>query len=331
MRVLVTGAFGFVGNAVVRELAGEGHEVWALTSRPPGTVLPELPVARVVHADLRRPEALRPAFEGVAGVCHLAGLTNGRESFTRAEEYHQVNTVGTATVLDLLREHGVRDGRPPRAVLASTAAVYGTPERQPVSEDTPTDPGNPYGASKVGAEQALHRQAASGGLSGAVLRGFNIAGAVAGTGDADESRIIPRTLAVAAGRYPDLGMNGDGSAVRDFVHVADLARAFALALGRDGEGVRTYNVGATAASMSEIVLAVQACTGRSVPVRHQPPQPESPRVVADTALIRRELGWQPERSDLATMIGDAWAAAPPWGRAGPRGTGQGRGPSHRRQ
>lgn len=309
MRVMVTGAFGFVGSAVVRHLAEAGHEVLALTSRPLGTELPPLPVARVVHADVRDRAALRPAFAGVAAVCHLAALTNGRESFTRPEQYLDVNARSTATLLDLLDEHGASATGVPRFVLASTAAVYGTTEGHPVTEDAPTRPGNPYGESKLRAERSLLRRGAEGRVDGAVLRAFNVAGAVAGVGDRDESRIIPKALAVTAGRAPELGMNGDGSAVRDFVHVADVAGAFGLALAAGPlGGVRTYNVGATAASMAEVVRAVEDHTGRPVPVRHHPPVPEPPRVVADTALIRSELGWRAERSGLARIVADAWAA-----------------------
>jgi UDP-glucose 4-epimerase len=333
VRVLVTGAFGFVGNAVVRHLAEWGHEVWALTSRPPGTAPASLPVARVLHADVRDRDALRPALDGVEGVCHLAALTNTRESFDQAAEYLDVNATSTGVLLDLLEELGARGTRPPRFVLASTAAVYGTPARQPITEDTPTDPGNPYGRSKVLAEQVLVQRGAEGRVRGTVLRGFNIAGAVAGVGDRDESRIIPKALAVAAGRYPELGINGDGTAVRHFVHVADFARAFGLALTTDADqetdterGARIYNVGATAVSMREIVTAVETHTGRPVPVQRNPPTPESPRSVADTALIRNELGWRAERSSLETMIADAWdaesgRAASPRTAAAPRTSG----------
>ncbi len=309
MRVLVTGAFGFVGNAVVRHLAESGHEVWALTSRPVGTALAPLPVTRVFHGDVRDGAALRSAFEGVEGVCHLAALTNGRESFEQAAEYLDVNATSMTALLGLLSEYGAKGARLPRFVLASTAAVYGTPERQPITEATLTDPGNPYGESKVIAEQELSRWGAQGTVGATILRGFNIAGAVAGVGDLDESRIIPKALAVAAGRYPELGMNGDGSAVRDFVHVADFARAFGLALTAEvGSSVRVYNVGATAASMSEIVRAVETHTGRVVPILHNPPKPESPRLVSDTGLIQRELGWKAENSSLETIIADAWDA-----------------------
>ncbi|AUG81327.1 hypothetical protein CFP65_6682 [Kitasatospora sp. MMS16-BH015] len=308
MLVLVTGAYGFVGRAVVRRLAADGHRVRALTHRPSGEPLPELPVEGVHHADLGDhadrgdPVALAPAVAGVDAVCHLAALTNGRASGELAEEYRRVNLGGTEALLDAVT---AGPGPPPRFVLASTAAVYGAPERQPITELTEPAPGNPYGASKLAAEQALHARAGrlNGELTGVVLRCFN----VGGTEDRDETRIIPRALAVAAGRHPQLDLNGDGGLVRDFVHVADLARAYALALTAPlAPGVHTFNVGATPASMAEIIATVERVTGRPVPVRRHPPKNEAPYLAADTTRIAGALGWRPERSGLTELVADAW-------------------------
>lgn len=302
MRVLVTGAFGFVGSAVVRRLAGAGHEVWGLTQRPPGAELPTGPAERVWHADVRDSRALLPALDGVGAVCHLAALTNGRLSGDLSRQYWDVNLGGTTALLDALAAQP-GGGAPPVVVLGSTAAVYGSPARQPITEQTAPEPGNPYGASKLAAEAALREREEAGAIRAVVLRCFN----VGGTGDVDQARIIPKALAVAAGRHPHLEMNGDGSTVRDFVHVDDLARAYVLALeARTAPGGRVYNVGATPASMREIVATVERVTGRPVPVVHRPARPEAPRLVADTALIARELGWRPERSGLEELIGDAW-------------------------
>ena len=194
-------------------------------------------------------------------------------------------------------------------MLGSTAAVYGAPEQQPIGEDAEPAPSNPYGVSKVAADAAVQLRAEAGAVWAVVLRCFNITGAVHGVGDVDESRIIPKALAVAAGRFPHLEMNGDGSAIRDFVHVDDLARAYVLALEADlADPFRIYNVGATAASMREIVAAVERVTERPVPVVHRPPQPEPPRLVADISRITRELGWKPERSQLDQLISDSWSA-----------------------
>ncbi|WP_441248735.1 NAD-dependent epimerase/dehydratase family protein [Kitasatospora sp. McL0602] len=304
MRILVTGAFGFVGQAVVRRLAGDGHEVWALTHRPPGGPLPALPVQLVRHADITDREALRPAVAGVDAVCHLAALTNGRTSGALTERYWEVNLGGTTALLDALAARP-DSGPPPLVVFGSTAAVYGAPEHQPITEETPAAPGNPYGASKLAAEQEVARRALAGQVTAVVLRCFN----VGGTGDVDQTRIIPKALAVAAGQHPHLELNGDGSTVRDFVHVDDLAQAYALALTtpRPPGAYDVYNIGATPASMRQIVTAVERVTGRPVPLVHRPAQPEAPRLVADTTRAARELGWHPHRSTLDHLITDAWA------------------------
>ncbi|MFF2792144.1 NAD-dependent epimerase/dehydratase family protein [Streptomyces sp. NPDC058049] len=302
----MTGAYGFVGNAVVRRLAEAGHDVVALTHRPAGAPLPELPVSQVARSDIRDKKALAAALDGIEGVCHLAALTRVRESFDRPEEYQDVNAGGTVALLDALA--AASPNLTPRVILGSTAAVYGAPERQPISEDTAPAPSNPYGVSKLAADDALRVRAEAGEIEAVSLRCFNISGAVSGVGDADESRIIPKAVAVAAGRYPHLEMNGDGDAVRDFVHVDDLARAYVLALEATSAPYRLYNVGATAASMREIVATVERVTGKPVPVVHRPPQPEPPRLVADISRITTDLGWKPERSSLEALVADAWSA-----------------------
>ncbi|MFF4292518.1 NAD-dependent epimerase/dehydratase family protein [Streptomyces vinaceus] len=307
MRVLVTGAYGFVGNAVVRRLAEAGHDTVALTHRPADVPVPELPVSHVFRGDIRDGEALREALEGVQGVCHLAALTRVRESFEHPEEYEAVNAGGTVTLLDALAAASTVS-QAPTVVLGSTAAVYGAPEQQPIGEDTVPAPSNPYGTSKLAADRALQARAETGAIKAVSLRCFNISGAVSGVGDADESRIIPKAVAVAAGRYPQLEMNGDGDAVRDFVHVDDLARAYVMALeANTPASYRVYNVGATPASMREIVATVERVTGRGVPVLHRPPQPEPPRLVADISRITADLGWKPERSRLEQLVSDAWS------------------------
>ncbi len=304
----MTGAFGFVGQAVVRRLAAAGHEVRALSSSR--TDAGGLPVREVVRADVRDSAALAPAVAGVDAVCHLAALTRGRESVVDPQAHRAVNLGGTVALLDALRDGPGRAGVRPLVVFGSTAAVYGAPERQPIDESAEPAPGSPYGESKLAAERELAGRAAAGEVLAVVLRCFNAAGA----GDVDEARILPRALAVAAGRHPYLELNGDGSVVRDFVHVDDVAEAYLQALDAREEaaahgGCRVYNVGATPASMREVVAAVERLTGRPVPVRRRPALPESPRLVSDCSRIGRELGWRPERSALDRLVTDAWAAA----------------------
>lgn len=309
MRVLVTGAFGFTGTAVVRRLTSAAHEVVALTHRPPGAPLPPWWAGTVMHADICDARAVRAAVSNVDAVCHLAALSRLRESFDRPKEYHQVNATGTKTIVDALIAKAENSGQATPFVHASTHAVYGAPEDQPVIEDTPLAPASPYGRSKADAEDTVTAASRAGALNAVRLRLFNIAGAVAGTTDTEQTRIIPKTLAVAAGRAPVVEINGDGGAIRDFVHVQDAADAFLLALESSAQPSNAvYNVGATAARVLDIITIAEQVTGQEIPVIHRPPKTESPVMIADTTRIRNQLSWIPERSSLNQIITDAWEA-----------------------
>jgi UDP-glucose 4-epimerase len=307
VRVLVTGAFGFVGTALVDVLTTAGHEVRALTSRSLGDI-PVSDAAEVIHGDVRDPEAMRRAVRDMDGVCHLAALVKVREARERAQDYWGVNHGGAATVVRAAVEEAARTGRPMRFVLASTGAVYGQPELQPIPEDLPLRNTNDYGETKIAAEQEVLGVPKDGVFGAVVLRLFNAAGAARGLiGDPDT--LIPKTLAVARGELPALQVNGDGEAIRDFVHVYDVARAFELAAAHAEPDRRAvFNVGATGARVLDIVRTVREVTGREVPVEHRPSRGEAARLLADTTRIRGELGWLPQRSDLRTIIADAWAA-----------------------
>jgi UDP-glucose 4-epimerase len=312
MRVVVTGAAGFVGRAVVQRLVDAGHDVATLTRRPwpdhPASVLPVVADILDAGAVVRAIDEWEPD-----GVCHLAALTRVRDSFREPTRYFTVNVTGTLHVVTALAELAARTGRVPRLVFASTAAVYGVAGDGPIGEDAPPLPVTPYGATKLAADQAIGFQAATGALAAVSLRCFNVAGATQQTVDGDLTRVIPKALAVAAGREPYLVMNGDGSSIRDYLHVADLADAYAAALDAAEPGRHAiYNTGSSLpVALRDVVDAVQRVTGRELAVRHNPPQNEPRALLADTARIRRELGWEPRRSGLDTIVGDAWARVAP--------------------
>lgn len=303
MRVLITGAAGFLGRVVVAALAERGHDPVAFVRE--GRNSPPQASASVT-GDLRDLASLKAAVAGVDGVCHLAALKRVRESLAAPLPYWQTNVGGTLNLLEALADRP----QPAKLVLASTAAIYGTPARQPIAEDAPTDPQNPYGASKLAADLAAANVATTGAVGAISLRAFNIAGGFAGTSDPDLTRLIPKVLAVQAGLASEVGVNGDGSAVRDFVHVLDMANAFVLALEACAPGKwRAYNVGSgRRSSVADVLAAAEQVTGRPVPAKHNPPASEPPVLLADSSRIRDELGWQPKNSDLAQILSDGWKA-----------------------
>lgn len=299
MRVLVTGAGGYLGRAVVSELAAAGHEPVAMTHTPGREVhgATETRVAELTDAD-----AVRQAVTGADTVIHLAGLTRVRESLTDPMRFFHVNTGGTITLLDAMAAAGV-----PRMVFSSTCSVYGSPERQPMTEDLPDAPPHPYASSKLAAELAVAAQAQSGTLGAIVLRLPNLAGG----DDRDPTRLIPRALDAAV-HQTDLGIHGDGTAVRDYLHLRDAATAFVACVDYEpAVGTCTrYNVGSgRGTSVLDVVAAVERVTGLRVSVEHKPAVTESPSLINDSTRFRTELGWIPRRSDIATIIRDTWAAA----------------------
>jgi UDP-glucose 4-epimerase len=301
VRVLVTGATGFVGYAVADRLRRDGHEVWGLarSDRP-------LPagVGRLAGELADLPVLAAGPFDGV---CHLAAVARVRESRADPVRYWRTNVGGTVALLEAL---AAQPGPPSRLVVASTCAVYGDDVPQPVTEDAELRPGHPYGAGKLAADRAVADVAATGVLGAISLRPFNVAGGLPGHPDRDETRLITKVVAVARGRG-ELTVNGDGSVVRDYLHVADMADAFARALGACVPGEWTaYNVGAGRGStIAEVVATAEAVAGRRVPVRHGPAAVEPPALVADAGRIRRDLGWVPQRSDLRRIVADAFAAS----------------------
>jgi UDP-glucose 4-epimerase len=305
MRVLITGASGYVGRAVVRQLLDNGHVPRLLVhstkiDAPEGTDL--------VRGDLLDRSSLALATANTDAVIHLAALVRVRESFEQPLRYYEVNVGGTLNVLNVLAAAHGHVESPPRLVFTSTAGVYGTPQRQPIDEDHPRAPQNPYASSKLAAEDAVAWAAKAGQVGAATLRIFNAAGALLPHGDTDDSRLITRMIGAAAGRIERVDVFGDGSAVRDFVHVEDIARAAVLALENCRVGEHdVFNVGATPASVRDVIDTVHRVTGREPASRQHPAHPGEVRELrADTTRLRKILGWRPERSALEDLVRDQW-------------------------
>lgn len=303
MKVLVTGAGGFVGYEVAAQLAELGHQVIGLT-RSSDMPLPPRVVRHV--GDILDPDSLAPALRDVDGICHLAARVRVRESRSDPLGYWRTNVDGTLALLsdaDRL-ERGVR------VVLASTAGIYSDQAAQPLGETAELGPASPYARTKLAADLAAADLTATGAIGATSLRTFNVAGAARGRYDRDDSRLIPKLLAVQRGVYSDMVINGDGSAIRDFVHVSDMAAAFVLALEACEVGrSAVYNVGSgNRSSVADVIDTVERVTGRSVNLRHGPPADEPPALLADSARIAADLGWRPKKSDLVQIVSDAWSA-----------------------
>ncbi|HTE49250.1 MAG TPA: UDP-glucose 4-epimerase GalE [Kofleriaceae bacterium] len=314
MRLLVTGGAGYIGSVVASQLLEAGHEVAVADDLSTGhrDAVPD--GARFVEVDL---VDRRQVLERLAGdwdaVVHLAGRSLVPESIEHPGMYFHCNVEAAVNLVELLGGSSA-----PRIVFSSTAAVYGEPERVPIGEDAPTRPTSAYGASKLAVDQLLGFAAPAHGLAAISLRYFNVAGAYGGRGERHrvETHLIPRVLAVAAGRADAVELYGtdyptpDGTAIRDYIHVADLARAhlLALAAARPGQH-RVYNLGNGAGfSVREVLAAAREVTGREIAANPHPRRAGDPaRLVASSGRARQELGWTPERASLNEMIADAWA------------------------
>ena len=232
-------------------------------------------------------------------VIHLAGVARVRESFEDPLSYYETNVGGTLNLLKALQGQ--------RFLLASTGGVY-RPSGSPLTEESVREPSSPYAATKAAAEDLVAWAARSGRIGATTLRLFNVAGG----GDTDTTRVITRAVACAAGTVPGMEVYGDGTAVRDFVHVTDVARAFVVALEACTVGTSSvYNVGATAASVRDVLDVVEEVTGRAVDVTWRPAHPGEVRFQRADVSALRSLGWEPAHSSLAEIVRDQWLASAP--------------------
>jgi UDP-glucose 4-epimerase len=319
MRILVTGGAGYVGSVSVEHLAAAGHEVVVLdtyaTSRPGAS----LAGATLVHGTYTDREAVTTLLhdERVDAVLHCGARSLVGESIREPALYFRENVAGGIALLEAMRDAGVN-----RLVISSTAAVYGVPDTTPIAEDAPLRPINPYGESKRSLEAAAGWFATAYGLRAVSLRYFNVAGASATNGERHdpETHLIPNALRAVAGG-PPLTLFGtdyptpDGTPIRDYVHVLDLAEAHRLALEATAPGdARTSrllacNLGSGVGfSVREVVAATERVVGRPMPQTiGQRREGDPPTLVADIGRAREVLRWSPERSTLAEMISSAWA------------------------
>jgi UDP-glucose 4-epimerase len=317
MRVLVTGGAGYIGSVVTEELIKDGHEVVVYDSLYKGHRGAISDGAVFVHADLADASTLRETLESnqIEAVVHMAADSLVGESCVEPAKYYRNNVVNGLILLDAMRAAAVQ-----RIVFSSTAATYGQPDQVPIEETAPNDPTNPYGESKLAFEHAMRWYAEAYQLRFASLRYFNAAGASEKCGEdhAPESHIIPIALQVAAGTrefvevYGDDYPTPDGTCLRDYIHVIDLARAHILALkalANSSAGGRIYNLGCggDGYSVKQVLETARAVTGKNIPARIGPRRAGDPAVlVASSEKIQRELGWNPQFQDLRVIIETAW-------------------------
>ncbi|HSK93273.1 MAG TPA: UDP-glucose 4-epimerase GalE [Candidatus Angelobacter sp.] len=324
MRLLVVGGAGYVGSTSVERFVEAGHEVIVYDNLSSGHRESVIDGARLVPGEIEDRSRLAEVLgDGVDAVLHCAARSLVGESMADPGLYYRVNVAGGVTLLEAMRDAGVT-----RLVFSSTAAVYGEPRRVPIAEADRTEPINPYGATKLAFEGAMRWFAAAHGFRAISLRYFNVAGATERNGeDHDpETHLMPLVLRVAAGEATHVQIFGqdyptpDGTCIRDFIHVRDLANGHLLALEATGEGdpsLEVYNLGSAAGfSVREVVEAARKVTGRAIPARPVKRRLGDPPVlVASSRRARRELGWQPEHSTLEHMLADAWA----WRESHPHG------------
>lgn len=311
MRVLVTGGAGYIGSVTTASLLARGHQVVVVDDLRNGhrNLIPD--GARVVVCDVGEPAGYRDLLGDVDACLHFAASIEAGVSMTDPHAFFANNTAGTLRLLQALIDAGVD-----RFVLSSTAAVYGNPERVPIGEDDPTIPTNAYGASKLLIEQTLTWLAELRGLRYAALRYFNAAGATPERGESHdpETHLIPLVLQVAAGRRDAIAIYGtdyptpDGTCIRDYIHVADLAEAHVNAVeALDAHPRIVCNLGnGTGFSVRQVIETARAIVDCPIPAREEPRRPgDPPQLVASSGRAGDVLGWRP-RYDLDDIIASAW-------------------------
>jgi UDP-glucose 4-epimerase len=324
MKVLVVGGAGYIGSVTVEQLVENGHQAVVLDNLRCGHVESVRDKAKFIEGDMGDADALHAIFqtEGIDAVMHFGALSLVGQSVEQPADYFRNNVTRGLVLLDVMLSHGVK-----KFVFSSTAAVYGEPHTSPITEDFPLNPTSPYGDSKLAYEKVLKWYANAYGLMYAALRYFNVAGATETAGEEHdpETHLIPLVLQVARGDRPYITIFGDdyqtpdGTGIRDYIHVKDLANAHLLAV----EALKTpgqssiYNLGSGSGfSVKEIIEVASKVTGKQIATKIGPRRAGDPSIlVASSKKIQEELGWSPKYGALETIIGDAWN----WHRNNPKG------------
>jgi UDP-glucose 4-epimerase len=324
MVVLVTGGAGYIGSILTEQMINQGHRVIVVDNLSRGHRAAVVPEAFFIQADLNDQQALDDIFRNyrIDFVMHLAACTSVEQSMKEPGRYFRNNVSCGINLLDCMIKHGVK-----HIVFSSSAAVYGEPEEAPVSEDSPLNPVNAYGDSKLVFERILRWYGESYGLKYISLRYFNVAGASQrfGADHHPETNLIPIVVRAALGDIEYLPVFGDdyntrdGTCVRDYINVLDIARAHIMALVGFGEGLgnRVYNLGnGEGFSVMEVIKTARKVTGAAIPIKVCPRRPGDPAVlVADYRRAKEYIGWEPENSLLENIIRSAWL----WQKEHPQG------------
>jgi UDP-glucose 4-epimerase len=320
MKIFVTGGAGYIGSICVEDLLDAGHAVAVFDNLSEGHRAAVDQRAEFIEGDLADADALVRAFRQTRpdAVMHFAGSALVPESMTDPGKYFRNNLANGVNLLEACVRNGVG-----RLVFSSTCAIFGLPERVPISEDLPKQPINPYGESKLMFEKILGWYDQRHTLRSVSLRYFNAAGATRNFGEHHrrETHLIPNVLQVALGQKPHVEIYGtdyptpDGTCIRDFIHILDLAQAHRLAL--DCQTTDAFNLGSgDGYSVRQVLDTARRITGHPIPAVERPRRPgDPPRLVADSARIRKRLGWRPRFDSLAAIIDSAWR----WHRDHPRG------------
>ena len=320
MKLLVTGGAGYIGSICVEQLLNHGHQVEVLDNLSEGHRVAVDPRAKFYELDLaNRPELFRLMEEiRPEAVMHFAANALVPESMTNPSKYFRNNVANGINLLEACVQAGVG-----KFIFSSTCAIFGVPKKVPITEDLPKEPINPYGESKLMFERILNWYHRQHGLTYVCLRYFNAAGCSQKFGEHhwQETHIIPNVLKVPLGQKPHVEVFGtdyptpDGTCVRDYIHIIDLAHAHRLAL--DVKQSDVFNLGSgDGYSVKQVVAAARRVTGHAIPVIEKPRRPgDPPKLVGDSTKIRKQLGWKPQFDSIEAIVDSAWQ----WHKAHPKG------------